>query len=431
LNYEARALTALIKNQDMMQALSANAATLFVSHKDIWEFVYGYYRSYREVPASQVVLEQFDGFEFESELEGATGHHLNVLRTQKTKQELDRLIEGASEALDDGHSAQSVLEHLVERTAMIQRNGGITRSVDVRDTDEACREFERRRELAALHGGQIGIPTGFKYIDDNYATGFAPGHFVVGLGYSGLGKTWFIIQLAINAWLKGYKPMIINLEMSPEELRDRIYFLISQYKMDELVRAEIDPDDFERWAKDYMEGKVEFLLFGNEGFGSFTTDMVAGKIEQYKPDIVFCDYLQLFSDRANSTNDVTRARATAREFKELAQASMIPIVVISAVTGKDKKDRLVAPSLAQVAWSSEIEYAANLAFAVHTHRDPITQKAKETEIVLLKNRHGGLASFNVKMDLDVGTITEIEPDEMLAWQDDDEDPMAKLMNKVQ
>lgn len=430
MNYEARALSALIKNQDMMQALSSNAGNLFVSHKEIWDFVYDYYRRYREVPTSQVVLDQHE-FEFDAELEGATGHHLGVLRKKKTEQELDRLLEGASEALDDGHSAQAVLEHLVERTALIQRNGGISRAVDVRDSEEASREFERRRELAALHGGQIGIPTGFKYIDDNYPTGFAPGHFVVGLGYSGLGKTWFIIQLAINAWLNGYKPMIINLEMTPEELRDRIYFLISAYKMDDLVRAEIDPDDFMRWAKDYMAGKVEFHLIGNEGFGSFTTDMVAGKIEQYKPDIVFCDYLQLFADRANSTNDVTRARATAREFKELAQASLVPIIVISAVTGKDKKDRQNPPSLAQVAWSSEIEYAANLAFAVHTYRDPITQKAKETEIVILKNRHGGYASFNVKMDLENGIIEEVKPEDMLSWNDDDEDPMIQLMKQAQ
>jgi replicative DNA helicase len=217
--------------------------------------------------------------------------------------------------------------------------------------------------------------------------------------------------------------------MSPEELRDRIYFLISHYSMDDLVKAEIDPDQFREWAKEYMADKQPFFLVGNDGFGSFTTDMVAGKIEQYKPDIVYLDYLQLFSDRANSQNDVTRARATARELKELAMASQVPIFVISAVTGKDKKDRLVPPSLAQVAWSSEIEYAANLALAIHTHRDIKTQKAKDTEIVILKNRHGGLASFNVKMDLVVGTITEIQEDEQLGWVDADDDEIKALIEE--
>lgn len=427
MNHEARALSALINNQDMMAALSENMGSLIVSHKDIWNFIYKYYQSARQTPPPMVVMDQFPQFEYNQELEGATRHYAQVLRVERVAQELDRLLAGAAEALETGDgSPQEILNFLSKRTSEVQRNSGLSRSVDVRDIDDAEQEFDRRRELAALHGGQIGIQTGFKYIDDNYPTGMAPGHFIVALGYSGLGKTWFMIQLAINAWKQGYKPLIINLEMSPEELRDRIYFLISHYSMDDLVKAEIDPSQFREWAKEFMADKQPFFLVGNEGFGSFTTDMVAGKIEQYKPDIVYLDYLQLFSDRSNSQNDVTRAKATARELKELAMASQVPVFVISAVTGKDKKDRLVAPSLAQVAWSSEIEYAANLALAVHTHRDIKTQKAKDTEIVLLKNRHGGLASFNVKMDLVAGTITEIEEDEQLKWVEDAEDPLQKL-----
>lgn len=430
MNHEARAISALLINKDMMSALAENMGTLLVSHKNIWDFIYQYYRDNRQVPPVSVVTEVFGaGFEFTEDLEGATRHYAKVLRVERAAQELDRLVAGAAAARDSGEGIQDILDHISKRTSEIQRGSGLSRSVDVRDIEDAEQEFDRRRELAALHGGQIGIQTGFKYIDDNYPTGMAPGHFVVALGYSGLGKTWFMIQLAINAWKQGYKPLIINLEMSPEELRDRIYFLISHYSMDDLVKAEIDPDQFREWAKEYMADKQPFFLVGNDGFGSFTTDMVAGKIEQYKPDIVYLDYLQLFSDRANSQNDVTRARATARELKELAMASQVPIFVISAVTGKDKKDRLVPPSLAQVAWSSEIEYAANLALAIHTHRDIKTQKAKDTEIVILKNRHGGLASFNVKMDLVVGTITEIEEDEQLGWVDASDDEIKALIEE--
>lgn len=430
MNHEARAISALLINKDMMSALAENMGMLLVSHKNIWDFIYQYYRDNRQVPPVSVVTEVFGaGFEFTEDLEGATRHYAKVLRVERAAQELDRLVAGAAAARDSGEGIQDILDHISKRTSEIQRGSGLSRSVDVRDIEDAEQEFDRRRELAALHGGQIGIQTGFKYIDDNYPTGMAPGHFVVALGYSGLGKTWFMIQLAINAWKQGYKPLIINLEMSPEELRDRIYFLISHYSMDDLVKAEIDPDQFREWAKEYMADKQPFFLVGNDGFGSFTTDMVAGKIEQYKPDIVYLDYLQLFSDRANSQNDVTRARATARELKELAMASQVPIFVISAVTGKDKKDRLVPPSLAQVAWSSEIEYAANLALAIHTHRDIKTQKAKDTEIVILKNRHGGLASFNVKMDLVVGTITEIQEDEQLGWVDADDDEIKALIEE--
>lgn len=427
MNHESRALTALLNNKDMMSALAENAGDLFVSHKDIWDFTYDYYRINKEVPPPKIIGREFEDFEYDPEQEGSTKYYLQQLREIRNKQALESIIAGAAAALAEGKGTPTkILDHLTKRLADTRRNAGLSRSVDVRDIDDAAREFDRRRELALLHNGQVGIPTGFKEIDDNYMTGFAPGHFVVMLGYSGLGKTWFAIKIAINAWLNGYKPLMICLEMTPEELRDRIYFLISHYNMDDLVKAEIDPGDFERWAKAFMADKVEFSLVGNEGFGAFTTDMVAGKLEQYKPDLVICDYLQLFSDRAMSTQEVSRAKNTAREFKEIAMVTQIPVIVISAVTGKDKKDRLAPPSIAQVAWSSEIEYAANLALAVHTHRDPITQKNKETQIVCLKNRHGGLFSFNVKMDFEDGTIEEIPVEEQLAWVADDNDPLAQL-----
>lgn len=429
MNHEARALSALLVNRDIMSALSQNMAPLMKSFKTEWDFVYRYYQNNKDIPPLSVFVEQFPNFPLAEELEGSTTYYIQVLRHERVHYEVSAVLKGAYESLKDGEgSAVEISTYAMKRMAEIQRNNGLSRSVDVRDVESAGTELDRRRELAEMHGGQIGIPSGFEHIDAAYPTGFAPGHFDVFLGYSGLGKTWFVIKLAINAWLAGYKPLIINLEMSPEELRDRIFHLISDYNMDDLIKAQIDPKEFRTWAHDFMTGKVPFYLVGNDGFGSFTTDMVAGKIEQYKPDIVYLDYLQLFTDRAMSTNDVTRAKATARELKELAMASNLPIVVVSAVTGKDKKDRLVAPSLAQVAWSSEIEYAANMAVAIHTHRDPTTQKAGDTQVVGLKNRHGELFSFSVRMDLNAGTITEIEEDDQFDWMDQEDPKVKELMN---
>lgn len=422
MNHEARALSALFINKDMPSIMSENLGSLIVTHKDIWDFTYKYYQTNKQVPPVSIVLEKFSDFDFNEKLEGATKFYIDALREARARAEFERMVTGALKTMDGGHAAMAeILSHFSRRTAEIQRVTGTSRSLDVRDIEAADEHYEKVRELAALHNGQPGIMSGFDYIDEHYPTGFAPGHFIVLMGYSGLGKTWFGIKLMINAWLQGYKPMIINLEMSPEELRDRIYFLISEYTMDDLVRADIDPSDFKRWGREFMEDKQPFYLVGNEGFGAFTTDMVQSKIEQFKPDIVLCDYLQLFSDAAMSTAEIPRAKNTAREFKNVAMATQIPVIVITAVTGKDKKDRVNVPDIAQVAWSSEIEYAANLAFAVHTDRDPITQKSKNTHIVCRKSRHGSLWAFEVKMDLDKGTITPIEPDADLMWNTDEDD----------
>ena len=423
LNNEARVLSALLKNKDMMSVMSEGLGSMIVSHKDIWEFIYRYYSNHKEVPPANLVCEEYPDFEYNENIEGATKHFVGALRESRTRAELELMMTGAAKALASGDAkASDLLNHFSKRIAEVQRHTGSSRAIDIRDMNDAGDHYDRVRELSRLHDGQPGIRTGFKYWDENYPTGFAKGHFGVVMGYSGHAKTWVSIYMMVQAWLQGYSPMIINLEMTPEELRDRIYFFISEYSMDDLVKANMDPDDFMVWARDFMEGKVEFHLIGAEGFGDFTTDMIMAKIEQYKPDIILCDYLQLFSDRARSGSEIEKAKRTAREFKQIAQAAEIPVVVITAVTGKDKKDRINPPEIAQVAWSSEIEYAANIAVAVHTHRDA-QSKPINTEIVCRKNRHGPLFSFLVNVDLEKGTITEIEPEEQLGFLDNEKDPL--------
>ncbi len=424
---ESRALSSLLTRGDMISVMGDDLGSLLPNHKDVWEFIWDYYKINKQTPPPSIVKENFADFQYDSTLEGSTKYYVKTLQEYMAKNQLEQVILGATKALQSGKvPAEELLNHFSKRVSEIQRQTGVARSVDVRDTDDAMKHYDKVRELSALHDGRPGIAFGFDIMDEYYPTGMAPGHFIVLMGYSGKGKTWFGIKLMINAWLQGYSPLIVNLEMTPEELRDRIYFLISEYTMDDLVRANIDPDNFKAWAKDFMKDRPEFNLIGNETFGDFSVDMVQAKVEQYNPDVILLDYLGLFSDRGRSNSEIERAKRTARELKQLGAVMKIPVVAITAVTGKDKKDRVNPPEVAQVAFSSEIEYAANLALAVHTHINPDTQEAMNTEIVFRKNRHGPLCNFFVKMDLNKGTILEIDPADQMEFLDSPDDPTAEF-----
>lgn len=412
----------------MIAILGEPVESMMPTYGDMWAFIKSYYQKNREIPPVSVINDMFgDKWGYEPDIEGATKHHIEVLRAYTLKNNSYELLSAARDDLKDGKfSPHKIVERVARRLSEIQREMGISRVVDIRDVDDALEHYGVVRQRAEANDGQPGIPFGFRYMDENYPTGMAPGNLGVILGYSGKGKTWFTIKLLVNAWLKGNDVMFINLEMSPEQLRDRVYFLISQYTMTDFARADIDFDNFRQWGQEFMKNKPDFKIVGNDTFGDFSVDMIHAKIEQYKPGIVGLDYLGLFTDRGHSENETVRMKNLSRQLKQLAMTCQIPILAIAAVTGKDKKDRLNPPEIAQVAWSSGIEYDADFAIAVHTHIDPKTQKALKTEIVSRKNRIGENYAFFVKMDLSIGTIEEMDDEEQMAALLDDDDSMSFL-----
>lgn len=416
---EAKIISSLIKNQDMIMIMSENMPNVLPTSIDMWDDIWQYYQVNKEVIPLSVFEEMHPDFKY-IELEGKTLHYIAAQKENLARIALEAVLKNLAKDLKAGNIKPSVLlAHTTKRLTEEARSTGTSRTVDVRDTESTVQHLEKTRQQVELHGGQVGIPFGFEEMDRCYPTGMAPGHLMFLLGYSGHFKSWVALKIIINAWEAGYPVMVINLEMTPEELRERILFLISEYSMDDMVRANVDPDSFRKWSTEYMDGKADFNLVGTESYGEFSVDMIQAKIEQYKPALILLDYTQLFSDRARSDDERMRAKKTARELKQLANASRTAILAVTAVTGKDKKDRLVAPHVAQVAFSSEIEYAANLAFAVHTHRNDDNEVIR-TEIIARKSRHGDLFAFNVKTDFEKGTIDVIEEDDADYLNTDDD-----------
>jgi replicative DNA helicase len=246
--------------------------------------------------------------------------------------------------------------------------------------------------------------TGFKAIDYAYPTGMAPGHLIVMIGWPGKGKTWFSSYLACKAWEQGFKPMIISLEMTPENMRDRIYTMLGSglFKASDFSRGSINMDEFDDWGTKKFANKNQFILVSNEGAGQVTPTTVQAKIDQHKPDLVILDYHQLFADSNNSKAPTERNMNISREFKMLAVRNNIPVIDITAATAEETSDHDSPPMLNQVAWSKAIEYDADMAIAIHK-----TPDTNIMEVVSRKNRHGTEFAFYLDWDINRGIVKEV------------------------
>lgn len=398
---EASLISAVCTNKDISVLYAENVDDLFVSYSDVWESVKEYHDRYRAVPTIEFLEKRHHEFEGEK-VTSETEYYLDALKEEYVKSRIQSVTLKAAQALKSGVASSEVLEKTNTALAKLGRFTNNVRDVDVTDFDAATSYFESVRERSTALGSP-GIPTTLKSIDSAYPTGMAPGHLIVAIGWPGRMKTWFTSYLACKAWEQGFKPMVVSLEMSPENMRDRIYTMMGSgaFRASDFAKGDVNVDDFQAWGRKRFDNKKGFVVVSNEGLSDVTPNTVQAKIDQHKPDLVICDYHQLFQCNSKSNSPTERGMAVSREFKMLAVTNNIPLIDITAATQSDLSDRDNPPMMSQVAWSKAIEYDADMAFAVHRHDD-----SNLVEIACRKNRHGSMFDFYLDWDVDRGIVEE-------------------------
>lgn len=375
---------------------------MFYTHADVWQGVKDYYFEYGQVPDIGVIADKFKDFDAEP-VTGLTDFYLDELQNDFLNDRMETIIERAAQ----NHGklpAKKLIEKLLRSTSTLAKDANVIRDISLTDVEDASKHFAAKRERALENDGAIGIPTGFKVMDTFYPTGMAGGHLIVVIGWSGHGKSWFANLMACRAWMEGYKPMVVSLEMSPEEVRDRVYTIMGSgvFRHSDFARGMVNVDSFERWAGKNLVDKNDFIVVASEGYGKVTPATVQTKIDQHRPDIVFLDYQQLFDSDDGEGNETVRNRRISREFKRLASRNDIPVVNLTQATFDDPSDTDEPPRIEQVAWSKGIQQDADLALSVHKYTDSDTWS-----IIARKNRHGEEFAFGLDWQLNDGIMSEV------------------------
>lgn len=403
MNTEATLISAVCKNKDISVLLAENVDEIFVSHKDVWDGLKSYYAKFKAVPEVGILQDKFKDFDPDTKITAETGYYLDKLKNEYLTSKLKNIIIQSGSALKEDAAAR-VIADMQSKLAGLSKFTNNVRDVDVTDFELATKHFQAVKERSSVMGGAPGILTGFEAIDKAYPTGMAPGHLIVAIGWPGRGKTWFTSYLACKAWEQGFKPMIVSLEMSPENMRDRIYTMMGSglFRASDFAKGDVNIDQFDSWGKQKFLDKNGFILVSNEGMGEVNANTVQAKIDQHKPDLVILDYHQLFSDNKRSSGATERNMNISREFKMLAMTNNIPVIDITAATMDDVSDQDGPPMLSQVAWSKAIEYDADMAIAIHRYPD-----TNLIEVVSRKNRHGSEFAFYLDWDINRGVIKEL------------------------
>jgi replicative DNA helicase len=394
-NLEAKTISAALNDKQVHVLLQANIETLLRTHNDIWEFVRNYYEQNQTVPPPNIVKQKFPDFDYVSET-GSTKHHLDELRTEFLNDNIKVMLRSAATEVQEGKAADA-LNSLITDTATLKRVTSTVRDLDVANVDDAVSYFEQIKKLQ--ESGTHGIYTGLAGFDNYLPAGITPGQFGVLLAYPAIGKSWMALYLAVQAWKNGKTPLIVSLEMTEAEVRNRVFAILGNglWSHRKLSKGDVEIEMFKKWMDKTFNGKPSIHIISNEGVGEVSPSVLRGKIDQYSPDVVFVDYLNLMTSNQRTENEVVKMKNLSRELKLLAIGEQIPIIAISSATPDDVTDMNSVPTLGQTSWSRQIAYDADWLLALGR-----AANSDVLECVFRKNRNGFLGEFVVQVDFDSG-----------------------------
>ena len=401
-NYEMNLLNSLIDSNSIESAIEQNMDQSFIDHKDIWQFVHGYYSKYDSLPTKSIVKNSFREFEFIDTTTAPVQFYIDEARKHALGENVRTTLHETIQILRDS-GPNAALNFVSMNSLRLMKDTGALKDTNLTgDYSERVEDYRKRFLDPDKH--IMGIPSGFNVIDKHFG-GWQKGDFIVIIGWTGSGKSWMSRLFAANAWLAGYSPLIISLEMNKEQEGYRMDTILNQgetFRNSELMFGRnLDPDAYNDWAKKTFKDRPPIHLVTSDGMEAANQNIVEAKVKQYNPDLLILDYHGLFDDARKGGSETERAKNLSKDFKRIAVHHNIPVIDIAAVTMDGNHGERV-PALSEVAWSKQLAYDADLVLAIHRNED-----SKLFEVVSRKVRRGNPFAFYLQWDLDTGKREEL------------------------
>ena len=255
-------------------------------------------------------------------------------------------------------------------------------------------------ELASKNRGSVtGIPTGF--IDLDYKTsGMQPSDLILIAARPSMGKTAFVLNIAQHmAFKNDVTAAIFSLEMSKEQLVNRLFSLESKVDSQSIRTGNLSDDD---WAKLIESagiiGKSNLIIDDTPGI---SVSELRSKCRKYKLEhnlgIIIIDYLQLMTGSKRSDSRQQAISDLSPSLPEVARALSVPVIALSQLSRAVEQRPDHRPMLSDLRESGAIEQDADVVMFIY--RDDYYNKDSEkkniAEIIIAKQRNGPIGTVEL------------------------------------
>ncbi len=328
-----------------------------------------------------------------------------------------RLIDVSNEVNQLGYNTErEVAETLDEAERKILGVVKDKRSTEFKTIKTVVYNVQKNlEELSKSHGEITGLATGFQDFD-KLTSGLRETQLIIIAARPSMGKTAFALNIATHAAVSLNKSVaIFNLEMSAEQLANRMLSSLGQIEGYKFLSGKFDNNDYVRFneALSQLENTNIFM----DDTPGITIEEIRSKCRRLKSsdvglDLIIIDHLQLvYSNKNYGGNRQLEVSEISRSLKMLALELNIPIIVLSQlsrlVEGREDK----RPIMSDLRDSGSIEQDADI--VAFLYRDDYYHKEARTsdntslsELLVKKNRSGNTKDINLVFKRNTSTFLD-------------------------
>ncbi len=325
-------------------------------------------------------------------------HYARIVAEKATLRRLIRLNEEiANLCYAEKESLEFILDDTEKKIFQLVQKRTAEDFVPIRKIVENALD---KIEIASRNKGCVtGIPTGF--IDLDYRTaGMQPSDLILIAARPSMGKTAFEVNLAeYMAFKKNYSVALFSLEMSKEQMVNRMFALEAGVDAQKLRNGQLNDQEWER----LIEGAG--IISGSKLIIDDTPGIsiaeLRSKCRKYKLehglDIVMIDYLQLMSGSGRAESKQLEVAEISRSLKSLARELNVPVIALSQLSRAVEQRPDHRPMLSDLRDSGAIEQDADV--VMFLYRDDYynhdSDKKGILEVIIAKQRNGPIGTVEL------------------------------------
>ena len=325
--------------------------------------------------------------------------YANIVREKAVLRKLIHVNETIANTCYAGKEPLDQILATTEKTIfdLLQSRGG-GEFVPIRQV--ALNVLEKIEVASKSQGSVTGIPTGF--IDLDYKTsGMQPSDLVLIAARPSMGKTAFVLNLVDHvAVRKGLPCMVFSLEMSKEQLVNRMLAMESNVDAQKLRNGNLTDSDWDAVVEGIgVIGNSNLIIDDTPGISITELRSKCRKMKlEHGLSMIIIDYLQLMSGSGKSSdNRQQEISEISRSLKALAREMNAPVLALSHLSRACETRTDHRPMLSDLRESGAIEQDADV--VMFLYRDDYYNKDTDTpniaEVIIAKQRNGPIGTVNL------------------------------------